>query len=147
MQMYYDDDANLDLLGEKTVAIIGYGSQGHAHSLNLKESGVNVVVGLREGSTSRAAAEKVKDHLRRYFLGVSAYALRNNPMVAGGQYDDLAPDDGHRSAEYPGQLDRQLLQPSQAARRFGQGILPGPGLGHGLFIQGAYGGHGLVNQW
>jgi ketol-acid reductoisomerase len=58
MQMYYDDDANLDLLGEKTVAIIGYGSQGHAHSLNLKESGVNVVVGLREGSTSRAAAEK-----------------------------------------------------------------------------------------
>ncbi len=58
MQMYYDDDANLDLLGDKTVAIIGYGSQGHAHSLNLKESGVNVVVGLREGSSSRAAAEK-----------------------------------------------------------------------------------------
>ena len=58
MQMYYVDDANLDLLGDKTVAIIGYGSQGHAHSLNLKESGVNVVVGLREGSSSRAAAEK-----------------------------------------------------------------------------------------
>ena len=58
MQMFYDDDANLDLLGDKTVAIIGYGSQGHAHALNLKESGINVVVGLREGSASRAAAEK-----------------------------------------------------------------------------------------
>jgi ketol-acid reductoisomerase len=58
MQMYYDDDANLDLLGDKTVAIIGYGSQGHAHALNLKESGVKVVVGLREGSSSRAEAEK-----------------------------------------------------------------------------------------
>ena len=58
MQMYYDDDANLDLLGDKTVAVIGYGSQGHAHSLNLKESGVQVVVGLREGSARRADAEK-----------------------------------------------------------------------------------------
>lgn len=57
MQMFYDDDANLELLSDKTVAVIGYGSQGHAHSLNLKESGVNVVVGLREGSSSRAAAE------------------------------------------------------------------------------------------
>ena len=58
MQMYYDNDANLDLLSDKTVTVIGYGSQGHAHSLNLKESGVNVVVGLRAGSSSRAAAEK-----------------------------------------------------------------------------------------
>ena len=58
MQMFYDGDANLDLLSDKTVAVIGYGSQGHAHSLNLKESGVKVVVGLREGSASRAAAEK-----------------------------------------------------------------------------------------
>ncbi len=58
MKMYYDDDANLELLADKTVAVIGYGSQGHAHSLNLKESGVNVVVGLREGSARRAEAEK-----------------------------------------------------------------------------------------
>ena len=57
MQMYYDNDANLDLLSDKTVAVIGYGSQGHAHSLNLKESGVNVVVGLRPGSSSRDSAE------------------------------------------------------------------------------------------
>ena len=47
--MFYDDDADLGLLNGKTVAIIGYGSQGHAHALNLKDSGVNVVVGLRDG--------------------------------------------------------------------------------------------------
>ena len=53
MQMYYDNDANLDLLSDKTVAVIGYGSQGHAHANNLKDSGVNeVVVGLRQGSAS-----------------------------------------------------------------------------------------------
>ena len=57
MQMYYDDDANLELLSDRTVAVIGYGSQGHAHSLNLKESGVGVVVGLREGSARRAEAD------------------------------------------------------------------------------------------
>jgi ketol-acid reductoisomerase len=55
--MYYDDDADLRFLDGKTVAIIGYGSQGHAHSLNLKDSGVQVVVGLRPGSSSVAKAE------------------------------------------------------------------------------------------
>ena len=50
--MYYDDDADLGNLKGRTVAIIGYGSQGHAHALNLKDSGVDVVVGLREGSSS-----------------------------------------------------------------------------------------------
>jgi ketol-acid reductoisomerase len=57
--MYYDDDADLSLLEGKTVAIIGYGSQGHAHALNLKDSGVHVVVGLREGS---ASAEEARGH-------------------------------------------------------------------------------------
>jgi len=50
--MFYDDDADLTLLDGKTVAIIGFGSQGHAHALNLKDSGVNVVVGLRPSSKS-----------------------------------------------------------------------------------------------
>ena len=54
--MFYDDDADLSLLDGKTVAIIGFGSQGHAHALNLKDSGVDVVVGLREGSSSVQAA-------------------------------------------------------------------------------------------
>src|SRR5688500_4158016 len=55
--IFYDDDADLSLLDGKTVAILGYGSQGHAHALNLKESGVDVVVGLRPDSSSRAEAE------------------------------------------------------------------------------------------
>ncbi len=56
--MFYDDDADLSLLDGKTVAIIGFGSQGHAHALNLKDSGVSVVVGLREGSESEAKARE-----------------------------------------------------------------------------------------
>ena len=58
MKTYYEDDADLNLLQGKTVAVLGYGSQGHAHALNLKESGVNVVVGLRKESSSWAKAEK-----------------------------------------------------------------------------------------
>ena len=52
MKVYYDKDADMSVLQGKTVAILGYGSQGHAHANNLKESGVNVVVGLREGGVS-----------------------------------------------------------------------------------------------
>ncbi|MFZ9669374.1 MAG: ketol-acid reductoisomerase [Solirubrobacterales bacterium] len=55
--IFYDDDGDLSLLEGKTVAILGFGSQGHAHALNLKDSGVDVVVGLREDSPSRAEAE------------------------------------------------------------------------------------------
>ena len=57
VKIYYQEDCNMALLEGKTVAVIGYGSQGHAHALNLKESGVNVVVGLYEGSKSWAKAE------------------------------------------------------------------------------------------
>ncbi len=57
--MFYDDDADLGKLDGKTVAIIGYGSQGHAHALNLRDSGVSVVVGLRADSNSMA---KARDH-------------------------------------------------------------------------------------
>ena len=64
-EMIYDDGADLALIQSKKVAIIGYGSQGHAHALNLKDSGVDVVVGLRPGSSSWAKAEaaglEVKD--------------------------------------------------------------------------------------
>jgi len=55
--VYYDKDADKSLIESRKVAIIGYGSQGHAHALNLKESGVDVRVGLREGSSSKAKAE------------------------------------------------------------------------------------------
>jgi ketol-acid reductoisomerase len=56
-QLYYDKDADLSLLEGKTIAVIGYGSQGHAHALNAKDSGMNVVVGLHASSKSRAKAE------------------------------------------------------------------------------------------
>ncbi len=56
-EIFYDKDADLSIIQGKKVAVIGYGSQGHAHSLNLKDSGVDVVVGLQPGSKSKATAE------------------------------------------------------------------------------------------
>ena len=84
--MIYDDDADLKLLDGKTVAIIGYGSQGHAHALNLKDSGADVVVGLREDSASVAEAR--------------AQGLEVLPVVEAASRGDLvmilAPDEKHR---------------------------------------------------
>ncbi|MCL2422771.1 MAG: ketol-acid reductoisomerase [Micrococcales bacterium] len=57
-ELFYDDDADLAVISSKKVAVVGYGSQGHAHALNLRDSGVDVRVGLREGSSSRAKAEE-----------------------------------------------------------------------------------------
>ena len=57
MEIYYDKDADISLLKDKTIGIVGYGSQGHAHALNLKDSGMNVVVGLYSGSKSWKQAE------------------------------------------------------------------------------------------
>jgi len=91
--MYYDDDADLTLLDGKTVAIIGYGSQGHAHALNLKDSGVDVVVGLREGSSSAA---KAADHDLEV-LGVADAASRGDLVMM------LVPDELHR-AVYEGDV-------------------------------------------
>ena len=56
--IYYEKDCNPAIIKDKKIAIIGYGSQGHAHALNLRDSGCDVRVGLREGSASRAAAEE-----------------------------------------------------------------------------------------
>ena len=56
-KIYYQEDCNLSLLEGKTIAVIGYGSQGHAHALNAKESGCDVIIGLYEGSKSWAKAE------------------------------------------------------------------------------------------
>jgi ketol-acid reductoisomerase len=84
--MFYDDDADLGLLDGKTVAIIGYGSQGHAHALNLNDSGVSVVVGLRPDSASVA---KARDHGLRV----------EDPADAASEGDVvimLVPDERHR---------------------------------------------------
>ncbi|KGF73630.1 ketol-acid reductoisomerase [Neosynechococcus sphagnicola sy1] len=72
-RMYYDPDANLDLLAGKTIAIIGYGSQGHAHALNLKDSGMKVIVGLYPGSKS---AVKAKD------AGLTVYSVADAAQQA-----------------------------------------------------------------
>jgi ketol-acid reductoisomerase len=83
--MFYDDDADLSLLDGKTVAIIGFGSQGHAHALNLKDSGVDVVVGLRDGSSSVEQARK--DGLE--VVGVADAASRGDVVMV------LVPDELH----------------------------------------------------
>jgi ketol-acid reductoisomerase len=83
--MYYDDDADLSLLDGKTVAIIGFGSQGHAHALNLKDSGVGVVVGLREGSLSADAAREAGFEV----LPVAEAASRGDIVMV------LVPDELH----------------------------------------------------
>jgi ketol-acid reductoisomerase len=83
--MIYDDDADLRRLDGKTVAIIGYGSQGHAHALNLSDSGVKVVVGLRESSTSVAAAREAGLEV----LSVVEAASRGDIVMI------LAPDELH----------------------------------------------------
>ena len=57
-ELFYDDDADLSIIAGRKVAVIGYGSQGHAHALNLRDSGVDVRVGLRDGSPSRAKADE-----------------------------------------------------------------------------------------
>jgi len=84
--MFYDDDADLSLLDGKTVAIIGFGSQGHAHAQNLKDSGVDVVVGLREGSESVAQAQAAGLEV----VGVADAASRGDVVMM------LVPDELHR---------------------------------------------------
>src|ERR1700728_2456571 len=84
--MLYDDDADLALLDGKTVAIIGYGSQGHAHALNLKDSGVSVVVGLREDS---ASAGKAREEGLEVLSPVEAASRGDLVMM-------LVPDELHR---------------------------------------------------
>jgi ketol-acid reductoisomerase len=84
--MYYDDDADLTLLDGKTVAIIGFGSQGHAHAQNLKDSGVDVVVGLRADSSSVAQAQEAGLEV----LSVADAASRGDIVMV------LVPDEKHR---------------------------------------------------
>ena len=96
-QVYYESDAGLDALFGKTVAVIGYGSQGHAHALNLRDSGIDVVVGLHEGSKSRAKAE--------------AEGLRVLPVAEAVKSADvimvLIPDQ-HQARVYKAEIESQL---------------------------------------
>lgn len=96
MNLYYDKDADLSIIKGMKVAIIGYGSQGHAHANNLKDSGVDVTVGLREGSSSRAKAEEAGLTVADVDVATAGADLI---MV-------LAPD------EYQAALYRDVLEPN-----------------------------------
>jgi ketol-acid reductoisomerase len=109
--MFYDDDADLSLLDGKTVAILGFGSQGHAHALNLRDSGVAVVVGLRPGSSSVGAAQEAGLEV----ADVTEAASRGDIVMV------LLPDERH------GQVYREAIA---------EGVAPGNALffGHGFSI-------------
>lgn len=98
-RMYYDTDANLDLLAQKTIAIIGYGSQGHAHALNLKDSGMNVIVGLYPGSKSAQKA--------------SSAGLAVHPVAEASQKADfimiLLPDEVQKTV-YKNEIEPHLTE-------------------------------------
>jgi ketol-acid reductoisomerase len=120
--IFYDKDADLSALEGKTVAILGYGSQGHAHALNLRDSGVSVVVGLRPGSSSRADAEKEGLEV----LDVADAASRGDIVMI------LLPDERQariwREEIADGIADGDLLMFAHGfAIRFGQ-IEPPPGV-------------------
>ena len=95
-KMYYDSDCSLDLLRGKTVAVIGYGSQGHAHAQNLKESGVNVVVGLMPGSARRKEAAdaglKVLDTAEAAKAGDLIMILTPDQTQADMYYESIEPN-------------------------------------------------------
>ena len=94
--MYYEKDCNLDALNGKVIAIIGYGSQGHAHALNLRDSGCNVIVGLRKGGKSWPVAEK--DGFEVYTVAEAAkkadiiMMLINDEVQAAVYKSEIAPN-------------------------------------------------------
>ena len=109
MQVYYDKDADLSLIQSRTVAIVGYGSQGHAHANNLKESGVRVIVGLREDSASRVKAQNA---------GL-AVATVKDAVAQADLVMVLAPDEKHA------EIYRNEIEPNVrkgAAIAFGHGF-------------------------
>ena len=109
MKVFYDKDADISIIKGKTVSIIGYGSQGHAHANNLKESGVSVIVGLREGSSSAAKASAAG-------LDVQSIedAVKNSDVVM-----ILAPDE-HQATLYRDQIEPNIKQ--GAAMAFAHGF-------------------------
>ena len=96
VKMYYEKDCNLDALNGKTIAIVGYGSQGHAHALNLRDSGCHVIVGLRKGGKSWPVAEK--DGFEVYTVAEAAkkadivMILINDEVQAAVYKSEIAPN-------------------------------------------------------
>ena len=112
MQVYYDKDADLSIIKSKKVAIIGYGSQGHAHANNLKDSGVEVVVGLRAGSASVAKAQ------------ASGLTVKEVPeAVAGADVVMMLTPDEFQSQLYKSDIEPNLKQGAALAFAHGFAIL------------------------
>ena len=109
MQVYYDKDADLSIIKSKKVAIVGYGSQGHAHANNLKESGVDILVGLRKGSSSVVKAENA---------GLTVMGIEE-AVAAADVVMILAPDE-HQAELYQEQIEPNLQQ--GAALAFAHGF-------------------------
>src|SRR4029078_8847962 len=105
--MFYDDDADLSLIQGKNVAVLGYGSQGHAHSLSLRDSGVEVRIGLPEGSKSREKAEA--EGLR---VLTPAEAVEEADVIV-----ILAPDQHQRKLYAQEVAPRAPPAPAEAVRR------------------------------
>ncbi len=112
MQVYYDKDCDLSLIQGKKVAIIGYGSQGHAHALNLKDSGVQVVVGLRPGSSSARKAQAE---------GLSVLPV-DKAVASADVIMILAPDE-YQAAIYKNDIEPNLKQGATLAFAHGFAIL------------------------
>jgi ketol-acid reductoisomerase len=121
-KLYYDADADLARLDGRTVAIVGYGSQGHAHALNLRDSGVDVVVGLPE--TSRSRAKAVKDGLRVASVAEAAKAAQIVMILAP---DHVQRDLYERSIKPHLEPGDTLMFAHGFNVRFGQ-IQPPPGV-------------------
>jgi len=111
MNIFYDKDADLSVIQNKSVAIIGYGSQGHAHANNLRDSGVTVVVGLRPGSASVAKAEQAG-----LKVNTVEQAVREADVVM-----ILAPDE-HQSRLYQEQIEKNLKRGAAVAFAHGFNI-------------------------
>src|SRR5690606_12876386 len=109
MQVYYDKDADLSIIRNKKVAIIGYGSQGHAHANNLKDSGVSVIVALRPGSASAVKAENA---------GLTVMSVEDAVKQADVVMV-LAPDE-HQAKLYSEQIEPNIKQ--GAALAFAHGF-------------------------
>lgn len=109
MNIYYDKDADLSLIQSKKVTIIGYGSQGHAHANNLKDSGVDVCVGLRQGSKSSAKAQQA---------GLAVKSV-DEAVAAADVVMILAPDE-HQAQLYQKQIGPNIKQ--GAAMAFAHGF-------------------------
>ena len=146
MNIYYDKDADLSIIQGKQVAIIGYGSQGHAHANNLKDSGANVCVGLRAGSSSEAKAKAAGLDVKSI---ADAVASSDVVMI-------LAPDE-HQAELYRNEIEPNIKQGAELAFAHGfnihfQQIIPRPDLdvimiapkGPGHLVRATYTGGGGV---